>query len=246
VTVSGPRSSIAQVAYAAVYVDLSQARYSIDGFYKPSPETSSGETVSAASKITVDPQQVHINVPVQAVRGYKSLPVLAPLKGQPKTGYGVVGVTVDPNEITAYGSPGALNRLSTVDTPEISLSKRVAGSFQRTVQLRLPKGVTSRTRWVTVSVQLAPVAASSSIQAAVMPRNLAAGLAVHTRPASVLVTVVGSASSLRKAAGTMRAIVDLAGYGVGTFQITPSVKPPSGLDIEGAYPNTVTVTITSG
>ncbi len=243
VTMSGPQSAVDQVADANVYIDLSQAKYSIDGLYKPSPETSSGVTVTGAGRLVMDPQQVHINVPVLAVRGYKSLPLLPPIKGQPKAGYGVVGITVIPSEITAYGPPAVLSRLSTIQTPSISVAHRGAGYFSSRLRLQLPAGISARSRRVTVTVQLAPVAASSSIQAAVVPQNLAPGLAVRTSPASVLVTVVGPASALRQAAGQLKATVNLVGYGAGVYELTPIVATPRGLRVEGISPSTVTLSV---
>lgn len=246
VTVSGPSSTVNQIADATIYLNLSQARYSIDGFYNPSPETSQGETVAGANRITVNPPQVHVTVPVQAINGYKSLPILPDLRGQPRAGYGVADITTQPSEVTAYGAPRALNGLDTMKTLPISVSGRREGKLVRRVRLAVPAGVSSRTRWVTVTIQLGPMSASSSIQVGVTPQNLAPGLAVRTRPGSVLVTVVGPASAVRRAAAQMKADVNLNGYGAGTYQLTPVVSAPGGIKIEGVYPATVSVAVSGG
>lgn len=246
ITVSGPHSTVNQIADATVYLNLSQARYSIDGFYNPSPETSQGDTVAGASRITLNPPQVHVTVPVQAINGYKSLPILPSVKGQPLAGYGVADITTQPSEVTVYGTPAALNRLDTLTTSPISVSGKGAESLVRRVRLVIPTGVSTRTRWVTVTIHLGPMSASSSIQVGVTPENLAPGLAVRTRPGSVLVTVLGPASTLRRAAARMRAGINLAGYGPGTYQLAPAMSAPTGIKVEGVYPASVSVTISGG
>lgn len=246
ITVSGPHSTVNQIADATVYLNLSQARYSIDGFYNPSPETSQGDTVAGASRVTLNPPQVHVTVPVQAINGYKSLPVLPVIKGQPEAGFGVSDMATQPSEITAYGSPGILGRLDTVKTAPISVAGRSGGTLVRHVRLAVPAGISTRTHWVSVTIQLGPMSASSSIQVGVTPRNLAPGLAVRTRPGSVLVTVLGPASALRRAAGKMNAAINLYGYGAGTYQLVPVVTAPKGIKIEGVRPSTVSVSVTGG
>lgn len=243
VTVSGARSTISQIADATVYLNLAQARYSIDGLYNPSLETSQGDTVAGASHVTIDPPQIHVTVPMQAINGYKSLPVLPSVRGQPKAGYGVVSIATQPSEITAYGAPTALNRVHTITTSPISVAGKGAGTLIQQVRLSVPRGVSTRTRRVSVRVQLAAVSAGSSIQVGVTPRNLAPGFSVRTRPGSVLVTVVGPASALRRAAGGVRADINLAGYGAGTYQLTPTMSAPRGIKIEGVSPATVMVTV---
>lgn len=246
VTISGPHTAVDQVTDATVYVSLSQARYSINGYYNPSLETSLGETVVGATRITINPTRVNVNVPVQAVNDYKSVAVLPTLRDQPAAGFGVAQVVARPSEITVYGSPSTLKGLDTLRTSSISLSGHTAGSVNRRLAVRLPNGVSSHIHSVKVTVRLTPVSASSSIQVGVTPQNLTPGLAVRTGPGSVLVTVLGPASALRHVAGRMSATINLAGYGIGTYQLAPQVSAPSGIKVEGVYPSTVTVTVTGG
>jgi YbbR domain-containing protein len=245
VTLSGPSSILAQVASARVYIDLSEARSSLNGPYQPSLEDSQGRAVAGAGHITVEPARVEIEVPIRSLSSYKTLPVLVPIKGQPKTGVGVVGVTVNPAEITAVGQPYTLGTTSSVHTAPVSVAARGPGKFVTHARLQLPSGVQTQThqRTVAVTVQLAPVSVSSSIEIGISPENVAGGLVAHTRPATVLVTVVGPASKLRGAARQMHAVVDLAGFGIGTYTLSPRVVAPPGLTIGGVYPSSVSITL---
>lgn len=245
VGVSGPRSILAELSQGGVYIDLSQTRSSISGVYKVSPETGQGSEISGAGHVTVDPPQVQVRVNVASLYGYKALPVLVSLKGQPANGYGVTSVTSKPSDVTLSGSPQALSQLVAVSTRPISLRGRRQGTFQIKVPLQLPHGVSVHSPYVSVTVKVAPVTTSTSFDVAITPINLPPGLAVHTQPASVLVSLVGPLSALQGAGRRMQARINLSGYGVGTFTISPTVTAPPGTTIGGVYPSAVTITLTA-
>lgn len=242
VTAAGPPHQVSQVAHASFDLDLGGLRSTLSGTYKILPENASGGLVTG--HVTLSPSQVHVTVKIRPLSSYKTLPVLVPLSGQPKTGYGVSSVTVSPTEITATGSPGQLSKISTVNTAPISLSHRGPGTYSRRVKLRLPGGIHSRTHFVTVKTRITAVESSNSIEVAVSPVGVSPGLTVQTNPSRVLVTVVGSANGVHNAAGKMRATVNLNGYGPGTYTFTPSVTVSSALKVERVYPSSVSVTLT--
>jgi YbbR domain-containing protein len=243
VAVSGPSTAVQQVHDATVYIDLSQARYSIDSFNKPSLDNGQGVSAPASSHLTIDPQLVHVTVPIVPLRAYKSVPVLVSVRGNPKTGVGIASLQTVPAEVTIYGAPQTLAGISSIDASSISIYGRPAGTFKTHVSLHLPRGVSSRSPSVQVVARLAPVQSSSSLQIGVVPQNVSAGLVTRVKPASVLVTVVGPASSIRQAAGHLRAVVSVAGYGTGTFTVHPTVKAPRSLKVSGIYPYNVTVVL---
>src|SRR5579872_672445 len=243
--ISGPASIVSQVTRASVGLDLRNIRSTIQISEKPLLVDNQGLSVAGSSTLIVSPPIVTITAPIRALQSYKTMPLLVPLRGQPKPGYGIGAESVQPAEITAQGSPTRLTKVSTVSTYPISLSHRGAGTFKQRVGIQLPKGVTSSTRSAIVTVQLIPVASSSSIQVGVAPEFVQRGLTARVGPASVFVTVVGPASKLASAGGSMRAVLNLAGYGVGTFQLAPTIEAPRGLTVGEVNPPLVTVTIQS-
>lgn len=243
VSITGQKDVVYQVARVSVYLDLSQARSTVVGLYRPYPENSQGAAVSG--RVQFDYPQIHVTVPVIALSSYKTLPVLVSVKGRPAAGVGVVGIIAHPAYISASGAPSALSRLSAAGTSPVVVSGK-AHNFRGRVQLRLPKGVSSRSRAVTVDVQLAPLEASTTIQVAVAPRNAPLGTVVRTQPAYLLVSVIGPSSGVRSAARAMRASIDLTGYAPGTYQLKPSITVPRGFSIEGFYPSTVTAVVGPG
>ena len=241
-SVSGPRSLVSVVAQAVVYVDLSQARSSLGGSYPVTLKNSQGATIMDVSRLNIAPQQILVHVAIQSVASYKTLPVLATLHGHPPSGLGVVSVEVQPSNITATGAPQALGAIATAKTAPISLSRGRGRVFTIYEPIQLPNGVTSHTKKVKVTVTVAPISAGSSIEIAVAPSNVGQGLVVHARPSSVLVTVVGSSHAVENAAKTVRATINLAGKGPGTYSLSPIVHAP-GLRLEAVNPTKVTVVI---
>jgi hypothetical protein len=229
------------VTQAVVYVSLTGQQSSIEGTSKVSPLDSVGRGVTGF--LSLDPSLVNIQVPIIPLTSYKTLPVLVPLSGQARAGFGVVGVNVQPPDVTANGTPSTLNHISSLSTYPVSISNRGGGRFSTRVKLHLPRGVHVSQQYVTVTTQLGSVEASTSIETAVSVQNVANGLVAHTNVSSVLVTVVGPSSTLRHAAGRMRAVLDLTNDGIGTYQLTPKITTPAGLRIEGVYPSQVVVVL---
>jgi YbbR domain-containing protein len=240
VQASGPAFVVGQVTQATATIDLSQARTSINGPYRLYPTNALGEVVQGT--VTLDNPQAYVDVPIRQLSSYKTLPILVSLIGQPKKGFGVSNITTHPTEITATGSSATLAHISQVTTYPLSLSRHGGGSFTQRVALHLPRGVQSPTRLVTVSVTVAPIETSSSIEIGVTPVNVASGLVVHIRPSRILVTAVGSAAAVHNGALHLRATVNLYGYGQGVFQLAPTVTGASGIQLQNVYPATVTVT----
>jgi YbbR domain-containing protein len=241
VTASGPSHQVSQVARATFDLDLGEVRSTVSSMYKIVPENSTGGLVTG--HVNLSPSQVHVTVKIRPLSSYKTLPVLVPLTKQPRAGYGVSSVSVQPTEITATGSPSTLSNISTVNTASLSLAHRGPGTYRKRVKLELPGGVHSKTRDATVTVRITPVDSSNSIGVAVSPVGVSPGLTVRTNPSRVLVTVVGGADAIHRAASHMRATVNLAGYGAGTYTLNPSLTVPSKLQVEGVYPTSVTVTL---
>lgn len=240
--VSGPSSLVSQVTEASVDLNLAGVKTSLEGPERPLLLDSQGVAVAGAGRVLLDPPEVNVHVPVRQLASFKTLPVLVPIRGLPRPGFGVNGVTAQPAEVTAKGPARILTRLSTASTGPVWVSNRSAGQVKASVPVRLPAGVTSSSGRVTVRVEIAPVEVSSSIQVGVEPQNVSPGLSAHTTPAYVLVTAVGPSSLVRRAARSIRATIDLAGYTAGTYVLSPRISAP-GLTVHGIYPAQVTVSL---
>lgn len=242
VSVSGPDTLVPQVAKVVFDLPLSGRRASVSTTYPVRPENSQGSVVTGP--LHLDPAVVRVGVIVQPFASYTTVPVLPQVAGQPKTGIGVVSLVSSPAAITLSGSPETLARIPPIK-PVVSVSHRGNGTVKRRVRLQLPRGTSSPTKYVTVTVRLAPVESSTSVEIAVTPTGvITPGLRVSTiSPAQLFTTIVGPSTALRSAATHVQATVNVTNLGVGTYTLTPVLTSHAGLHVESFYPPSVTVTL---
>src|SRR5205823_10909547 len=72
VTLSGPQSSVDQVTAAVVDLSVEGSIRTIDKAFPPVPESASGAKVD---RITIAPEAVVVQVPVEQTLSYKTVPV---------------------------------------------------------------------------------------------------------------------------------------------------------------------------
>jgi YbbR domain-containing protein len=99
---------------------------------------------------------------------------------------------------------------------------------------------------VTVEVRIAEVAVRSNTLLfipTVEPQNLAADLRIASAPQELRVRVSGTYQQFNQLAGTtVRAVVDLAGRGPGSYTLPVEIELPDGVRIVGDPPQ-VTITL---
>ena len=241
VRVSGPAGAVSQVSKAVVFVSLQGARSDVTGYYPVTLENGQNATISSRLLVT-QPSEVHVRVPITPPSTGKTVPVIATVRGQPKAGLGITGLTTSPSTVTVFGSPSQQARLSTVLTMPLSISNLGLGTLNKTVKIQLPTGLYANTYFVTIHAQIQSITGSSSVGVPALPLNLPPGLAARVEPADVLVTVLGSSKALNGAA-QVTAAIDLLGLGAGTYRLQPRVSLPAGLQLDRVYPSSVTVTL---
>jgi YbbR domain-containing protein len=244
VKVTGPADLVSQVKRATAYVDLHGLTSTHAADYRVNPENDTGSGV--AGGFTLRPARVHVTASIHPYSSYKTLPVLVQLGGLPKQGFGVAGVKVTPAEIAASASPSALRHVSTLHTMPLSVNRRGGGTFKKTIQVQLPKGLHAHTHKVTVQVKIAPIQSSTSVEIGIQPRGAGSGLVTHIVPGRLLVTVTGSSNALRSIARSMHATVVLSGLGPGVYRLQPQVRSrQKGVNVDSVYPRKVTVQLRS-
>lgn len=242
VDVSGPHTVVSQVRYAQVNLDISGLSSSLDGPYRPTLVGPQDISVAGAARLSVTPSQVTVHLAIRALSSFKQLPVLVSLKGQPKSGFGVTSVIVSPPEVTVQGSPKELRKLSSLSTQPVYL-KGKRSTFSRNVRLQLPAGVTTPTRSVVVKTKIQPVDSTLSVGVPVTVVGAGSGFDVHTNPPKELIAIVGPANAIREVGGGIHVLVNVSGYGAGTYELAPKVTVPPGFHIANIYPDRLTVSV---
>ncbi len=154
VEVSGPASRVAQVTQVLVPVSLDGQRTTYEGDVRPTPVDADGNTVT---NVTLDPQTVHVTIPVEARSDVREVRVQPNIVGELAEGYVLTAAfDYNPKTVVVKGPAGVLANLpGTFFTAPISLSDKTS-SFEVTVPVELPDSrltvVTGRTITVTVGI----------------------------------------------------------------------------------------------
>jgi YbbR domain-containing protein len=241
VTVSGPESAIETVSIVTINVNLSNERRTFSADLAPIPRSADGAVVRG---VTITPQRVHVEVPIEQQAAYRVVPVVPAVVGAPRSGYQVVGIAADPTSVTVVGDPSIVQNLQFVQTESVDVN-HAAGDIIQNVRVRLPAGVSLvREQTVTVRVQVAPLIGSQVMRVAPTVVNLSEQYRASVSPGAVEVLVRGPMPALLTLQPRdIRLTADLSGRGPGVHNVRLAVDAPSALVIERIDPERVLVTV---
>jgi len=244
VLVSGPQSRVERVASAQALANIEQLRANYSAPLTLAPVDESGRPVEG---VALTPEQISVLIPIRSVVGLKLVPVEPQIVGLPGAGYEVVAVEVEPPLISITGSSGPLDNAEVIRTEPLAISG-IERDLVRDIALIFPSGTSPREgepERVRVTVRVAPLARAFQVQlpAQVTLTGLGNGLLVSTNPTVVPLSLAGSTTTLAALGGTtLRATVDVAGLGPGTYTLPVAPDLPVGVELVGDPP-TVTVTL---
>lgn len=154
VALEGPESQVQNIQRVRVQIDLGGSAY------KPGASYSAKVEVLGESKllplVTVTPEQVMVRPVLSPTLGRRSVLVSPVWKGQPATGFRVIGVDVNPVAVDVRGDTKALRSIETVETSPVDVSG-LSQNRSFVVNLVPPRGVRVEARTVTVRVLVAPL-----------------------------------------------------------------------------------------
>jgi YbbR domain-containing protein len=243
VTVSGPKQIVDQISAVTVPVNVDGATRSIDQGFKPVLE-GIGET--DAANVTISPEQVRIQIPIEQKLSYKTLPVAPDVQGTVALGYQIVGVTVDPQTVLLVGDPQTLNQMTTVPTQPVDVSG-ADGDRAYDTTLKLPGTVAmARSQTFAVRVLVSTVNGSKTILVSPQVTNLGSNLTYTVSPGAVDVTLSGPIPILNRIQPSdVSATIDATGLTSGSQALAVHVKNPDLLKVVSVQPQKVTLTVKS-
>jgi YbbR domain-containing protein len=247
VVVSGPQSVVSQVAHVNTSLDLSNARQSLQASLPLQAVNAAG---AALVGVSLHPDTVTVNLPLSQQGGYRDLAVKVVTVGQPASGYRLTSVAAFPPLVTVYSANPVLIEAMPgyVETTGLDLSGK-SDNLNTNLNINLPSGVTMiGDQSVVVQVGIAPIEGSQTMSyRPVEVTGLGPGLLAHVSPATVDVILSGPVPVLDALLiSDVHVQVKVDGLGVGTYQLTPTVKTINGhITIDSILPGTVEVTITS-
>ncbi len=241
ITIKGPRSLVERVTEVLASVQLGTETTTIDRTIRPEPRGPSG----VVGGVTLEPETVTIRVPVHQLSGFKTVPIVPQVGGQPAPGYILQGIELTPLAVEVVGDPDLLAGITVIPTTVVDISGATENVTVETV-LSLPTGVSlSYEQRIVATVRIVPVQGQTVITAALAWINLGPGLRISLQPTTVEVTVSGPQPQLLRLTGAgLSATVNAAGRGPGIHTVPVLLAAiPEGTTVNRLQPQTVTLLI---
>ena len=221
-------------------IDLSSARPGSRLFHIRSDEVRAPYGVEVAQVV---PGTLAIELEKSAKR---VVPVVPPLEGDPLPGYVVGRITSDPATVEVRGPESRVRRLAEAITEPVNIS----GSRERVRDI-VTVGVAdsalrlTRPQSATVVVDVVPAPVEREIAGVLVRwRNLGAGFRAEVVPQRARVSVRGRRDRLNSlSADDIDAFVDLAGLGLGRYNLRVQTDPSQDFGVSAVAPQVVDVTI---
>lgn len=166
--VSGPENAVARAYRLLLRVDVASAVLGQPQSGLLIPVDRAGRMVA---DLKIEPQTAVATVPMERTVASRMLPVFVSVVGQPKEGFQLKGITVEPSLVTVAGDTAALKTTDSISTLPLQVSQ-AAASFTRRLTLVAPVGAASLSNSsVLVKVTVVPAAPdkSSKLRSSVQP-----------------------------------------------------------------------------
>ncbi len=246
VILAGPESVVQQVAKVRVAIDIAGVREGID---QSMPVEALDATNAPVSDLTIQPNSVHVTLPINRQGGFRDVAVKVVVHGQVATGYRLDSISVYPPVVTVYSAnPELVNALpGVIETQPLEL-QAAKDSLSMRVSLNLPSGI-SVVGQSTVLIQagISPIQSSLTLAGEkVDVSGLPDGLTAQISPASVDVILAGPLPILDTLTRQdIQVTVNATGLGPGTYQLAPNVQIlSSSITVESLLPATVELVLT--
>jgi YbbR domain-containing protein len=242
VTVRGPASLVRQVASVQGQLSIQDARNIVTQTVSLAVRDRDGQSVP---QVTLMPSVTLAVMRLRPLGGFRDLAVKIDLRGSVAPGYLTSNVSVEPQVVTIFGSSAVLDALpGFIATEPVSVTDATQDIDSR-VRLVLPPGVSFLgDSTVHVSVKIKPIESSVTVLSPLTPQGLSPDLSARFSPESVDVILSGPIARLNALqSGDVQSFANLFNLITGTYQITPTVSVPAGMNVVSVLPATVQVTI---
>jgi YbbR domain-containing protein len=238
--VSGAASLIERVESASADINLTGLRVSQQQQYVLTARDSSNVDLRP---VRIDPNTADVRVTVTQVGAFRSVPITLQTRGHVAEGYNLVSSSFDQSSVTIEGSIGVVQALDSIDTEELDLTG-LDSNTTRSVNLRLPTGVTTQRQSVNVTLIIEPAVGEMAVPVAPAAENVPDGLQAIFQTTSVNVVIRGEQPILnRLAPGAIRAVVDLTDLAEGAHLLVPEIRLPEEITLVSLDPEEIVVVL---
>lgn len=243
VSVTGPASAVERITQAVVAISVQGETADVEGGHAVRVLDEAGELVLG---VTVSPNRVDLNVPIELSGYYRFLAVRVVLEGQVAANHRITDIIVDPPTVTVFGSPDVVAALpGFIETGPISVADATADVIERP-SLILPENVTlvSGQRPVEVSVVVEPVQGSRTVNVPPTIQGLDPGLTATIPLDTIAIVLTGPLPVLEALeSGDVQVVLDLFGLAAGNHEIETRAIVPAGVTAQSIFPAVIQVQI---
>ncbi len=244
VQVQGPASLVTQVVRTEVMVNVQDKWEDVQVDDHPIPVNEDGEQVP---HVDVIPDTVTVRAHIQEPGYLRNLPVNITLEGNPAPGYRIANLSVSPEIVTVFGSTDAVqNAPRFLQTQPISLTGATE-SLTTSLALQMPDGlyvVQPPTPFVTVSVAIAPIQSSLTLEITPTIQGLSQNLTATVEIDSIVVLLSGPLPIMENLTDKdVRLKLDMTNLQPGEYSLQPTVVVSDSITIENLIPESIPVKI---
>lgn len=246
--ISGPKSvvdSIEEVVAEVSIVDISEdIQRTID-------VTAFNAEGNILEGLTISPNSIEVNIPVNQRGGYRTVVVKIVTSGQIAPGYRLTNIFSMPPTVTIFSLiPGLVEDIpGFVETTPISLNG-ANEDLEIRVALNLEEGINVvGSQNVTVQVSIDPIESSANFtDIPIQTEGLDTNLTAEISPENVDVYLSGPLNFLDELTpASIVVVIDMTDRGPGTYQLAPEVQlEDDEITVDAILPNTVEVIISEG
>lgn len=247
VIISGPESLVDQAVRAQVRVNIDGVRESIDQAILIQVLDSKNSIIDG---LTVNPESIHVTIPVSQQGGFRDVAVKVVVSGQVAAGYRLENISVFPPVITVFASdPDLVNALPGVVETQVLDLQDARDDISTRLELTLPQNITIvGPQTVEVQVGISPIQTSLTLlNQPINVTGLTDTLSAQVSPHTVDVIISGPLPVLDALTPQdIIVVVDVTGLTAGTYQLTPTIEVlVDGVRVESILPGTIEVVLSA-
>ncbi|WP_234123192.1 CdaR family protein [Clostridium hydrogenum] len=242
VTISGPARDVKLVNHVEVNVNIKNLSSDADLKVKAQAIDDKGNLLS---DVKVQPNLIEVKVPI---RKAKNVPINVKTSGQLPKGLSIISITPDQASVDIMGSKSELEKVNSIDTENIDLSK-ITGDTEIKVNLVAPDKISfvgNDDGKITVKIKTQSVTSSSSavnnqnFNVNITYNNLGTGLKAQLSSGTASVVVSGGNNI---SSSDVKAAVDLNNLAEGTYTLPVNLTLPPNVKTVSQNPEKITVVI---
>lgn len=246
VLLHGPEPVVNLVTEAVARISISGARATVQQVVPVALLDGQGNEFT---QIVPMPRTVTITVGIHQLEDFREVAIKVNWQGQPAAGYRINKITLTPPTVLVTGRPEAVAALGVIETEPVDISEANGTVFKR-VGLVLPDGISlvDQTGFLTIEVEIQPIESSVRVTKRLSVQGMDDDLyLLNISPETVDVLLSGPLNVLENLRPEdVRVVLNLVGYGAGTFQVPPQVEIlPQGVKMDDVLPSLIQVTIST-